>query len=416
MLLTTRPDLTRVLHESTAQTSKGGGHLRLTFTAVQITLSFVLLVGACLLARSLYNLRNVDLGLQTDHLIKFETDVRSIGTSLEQTPAIMEQIAAEIRRQPGITSVGYASVGILSGDRTGSNITIAGYKPREGEDMVPDQNSVNTEFFSTFGIPLLTGRVFTDADETGLHKVAVVNEVFATHYFGGAQRALGQMFCFGTGDGRVPDRMIVGVVRSAESVAVGQKPLSMIYLPFSQRGRQYATFYVRTALPSKQVFEEVRRVVREVNPGLPVDELGTFADQINGDIATPHLLAMLSISFGFLAVLLAGIGMYGVLAYSMTQRTREIGIRIALGASRLKVTQLVVQQVATSGVIAAACGVPISLLLTRYLRDELFNVTYHDPRSFAVAGLVTFAAIAVAAYFPVRRAVSVDPVRALRAE
>ncbi|MFZ0518777.1 MAG: ABC transporter permease [Acidobacteriaceae bacterium] len=416
MFLTTRPDLTRVLHESTAQSSKGGGHLRLTFTAVQITLSFVLLVGACLLARSLYNLRNIDLGLKTDHLIKFDTDVRGAGITLAQTPATMEQIAADIRRNPGITSVGYSSVGILSGDRTGSNITIAGYKPSEGEDMEPDQNSVSANFFSTFGIPLLTGRVFTEADELAVHKVAVVNEVFAARYFGGAQKAIGQMFCFGSGDRSVPDTMIVGVVRSAESVSVGEKPVSMIYLPFGQRKRQYATFYVQTALPPKQVFEEVRRAVREVNPGLPVDELGTFADQINGDIATPHLLAMLSVSFGFLAILLAGIGMYGVLAYSMTQRTREIGIRIALGASRLKVTKLVVQQVALSGVIAAACGVPISLLLTRYLRDELFQVTYHDPWSFAVAGLVTLIAIAVAAYFPVRRAVSVDPVRALRAE
>jgi predicted permease len=416
MLLTTRPDLTRVLHESAAQTSKGGGRLRLTFTAVQITLSFVLLVGACLLARSLYNLRNIDLGLQTDHLIKFDTDVRSVGMTLEQTPAMMEQIASEIRRQPGISTVGYSSVGILSGDRTGSDITIAGYKPREGEDMEPDQNSVSSNFFTTFGIPLLTGRVFTDADEIALHKVAIVNSVFAAHYFGGAQQALGQMFCFGSGDRSVPDTMIVGVVRSAESVSVGENPTSMIYLPFGQRKRQYATFYIRTALLPKQVFEQVRRAVREVNPGLPIDSLGTFADQINGDIATPHLLAMLSVSFGFLAVLLAGIGMYGVLAYSMTQRTREIGIRIALGASRMKVTQLVIGQAATSGLIAAACGVPISLLLTRYLRDELFEVTYHDPWSFAVAALVTFVAIAVAAYFPVLRAVSVDPVRALRAE
>jgi putative ABC transport system permease protein len=416
MLLTTRPDLTRVLHESAAQTSKGGGRLRLTFTAVQITLSFVLLVGACLLARSLYNLRNIDLGLKTDHLIKFETDVRSIGTPLEQTPAMMEQIAAEIRRQPGISSVGYATVGVLSGDQTGSNITIAGYKPHEGEEMVPDQNSVSSNFFTTFGIPLLTGRVFTDADEVALNKVAIVNDVFAAHYLGGAQKALGQMFCFGSGDHSVPDTMIVGVVRNAESVSVGEKPTSMIYLPFGQRKRQYATFYIRTALPPKQVFEQVRRAVREINPGLPVDSLGTFEDQINGDIATPHLLAILSVSFGFLAVLLAGIGMYGVLAYSMTQRTREIGIRIALGASRAKVTQLVIGQAAISGLIAAACGVPIGLLLTRYLRDELFEVTYHDPWSFAVAAVVTFVAIAVAAYFPVRRAVNVDPVRALRAE
>lgn len=160
----------------------------------------------------------------------------------------------------------------------------------------------------------------------------------------------------------------------------------------------------------------MRHAVRRANPGLPIHDLGTFADLVNGDTATPHLLAMLSISFGALAILLAGIGMYGVLAYSMTQRTREIGIRIALGASRLNVTKLVVQQVATSGVIAAVCGVPISLLLTRYLRDELFHVTYPDPWSFAVAGLVTFLAIAVAAYFPVRRAVTVDPARALRAE
>jgi len=416
MFLTTRPDLTRVLHESTAQSSKGGGRLRLAFTAVQITLSFVLLVGACLLARSLYNLRNIDLGLKTDHLIKFDTDVRSVGTPLDQTPAMMEQIAAAIRRDPGITDVGYSSVGILSGDRTGSNITIAGYKPREGEDMEPDQNSVSSNFFSTFGIPLLTGRAFTEADELAVHKVAVVNSVFAAQYFGGAQKAIGQMFCFGSGDHSVPDTVIVGVVRSAESVSVGEKPVAMIYLPFGQRKRQYATFYVQTALPPKQVFEDVRRAVRRVNPGLPVDDLNTFADQINGDIATPHLLAILSVSFGFLAILLAGIGMYGVLAYSMTQRTREIGIRIALGASRLKVTRAVVEQVALSGLIAAACGVPISLLLTRYLRDELFEVTTHDPWSFAVAGVVTFLAIAVAAYFPVRRAVSVDPVRALRAE
>ncbi len=416
ILLTTRPDLTRILHESTIQSSKGGGRLRLTFTAVQITLSFVLLVGASLLARSLYNLRNVDLGLRTDHLIMFHTDVRSVGTTLKQTPALLEQIATEIRRQPGIGSVGYSSVGILSGDRTGDSITIAGYKLRGGEDMTPDNNSVSAEFFSTFGIPLLTGRVLTDADEMGLHKVAVVNEVLATRYFGGAQKALGQMFCFGSGDGRVPDTMIVGVVRNAETVAVGSQPIASIYLPFGQRKRQSAFFYIRTTLPPKQVFDEVRHAVLGVNPGLPVDDLGTFADMVNGDISTPHLLAILSVSFGVLAILLAGIGMYGVLAYSMTQRTREIGIRIALGASRLNVTKLVVQQVATSGLIAAACGVPISLLLMRYLREELFHVTYNDPWSFVVAGLVTLIAIAVAAFFPVRRAVSVDPVRALRAE
>jgi predicted permease len=415
MMLTTRPDLTRVLHESTTQSSKGGGRLRLTFTAVQITLSFVLLVGASLLARSLYNLRNVDLGIQTDHLIQFGTDVRSVGTTLAQTPALLEQIATEIRRQPGIGSVGYASVGILSGDRTGSDITIAGYKPREGEDMVPDDTSVSSEFFSTVGIPLLTGRILTDADELAGHKVAVVNDVLATRYFGGAQKALGQVFCFGSGD-VVPNITIVGVVRNAEMVAVGAKPIATVYLPFGQRKRQAAFFYIRTTLPPKQVFEEVRRAVRRVNPGLPINDLGTFAGLIDWDTATPHLLAVLSISSGGLAILLAGIGMYGVLAYSMTQRTREIGIRISLGASRLNVTKLVVQQVAASGLIAAACGVPISLLLTRYLRNELFDVTYHDAWSFAVAGIVTFLAIAVAAFFPVRRAVSLDPVRALRAE
>lgn len=153
-----------------------------------------------------------------------------------------------------------------------------------------------------------------------------------------------------------------------------------------------------------------------VNPALPLDDLGTLDEQIDGDIATPRLLAVLSVSFGLLAALLAAIGLYGVLAYSITQRTREIGIRMALGADRIQVVQLVVRQVAAMALVAVVLGVPLSLLLSQYLRNELFHVAYYDPWSFAAAGLVSFTAIAAAAYLPARRAASVDPMQALRAE
>ncbi|HEX4021775.1 MAG TPA: ABC transporter permease [Acidobacteriaceae bacterium] len=416
MFLSTRPDLTQVLHENTMQHSRGGGRLRLAFTTVQIMLSFVLLVGACLLARTLYNLRNVDLGIRTDHVIKFFTDPRSTGTQPKQTPALMEKVADAIRREPGIASVGYASVGILSGDRSNSNITIAGYKPREDEDMSPDRNFVSPDFFTTLGIPLMVGRVFENSDQAGAPKVAVVNEVFAKHYFGSVRGALGQMFGFESGSHTVRDTTIVGVVRNAKSVHISDKPVSVVYIPFAQGERHQIYFYVRTALNPNLVMNEVRRAVQGVNPELPLDNLGTLKEQVSGDMATPQLLAELSISFGLLAALLAAIGLYGVLAYSMTQRTREIGIRMALGADRFQVVQLVVRQVVAMAAIAIVLGVPLSLLLSRYLRSELFQVAYNDPWSFAAAGLLLFCTVALSAWIPARRAAGVDPLQALRSE
>jgi putative ABC transport system permease protein len=169
-------------------------------------------------------------------------------------------------------------------------------------------------------------------------------------------------------------------------------------------------------LAPKDEFAEVRRAVQGANPALPLDDMGTMAEQISGDISTPQLLAALSVGFGLLAALLAAIGLYGVLAYSTTQRTREIGIRMALGANRRDVVQLVLRQVVWITCAALAVGVPLSLLLSRYLRNELFQVAYNDPWSFLVAGLFLFLVIAAAACAPARRAASVDPMQALRAE
>lgn len=416
MLLTTRPDLTRVLHEGTAQNSQGSGRLRLAFTTVQIALSFVLLVAACLLTRTLYNLRNVDLGIRPNHLLQFSTDIRSIGSKPEGAAQWMERIADSIRREPGVGSVGYASVGILTGDATGGNITVAGYKPKEDESDSPDSNGVSPDFFTAVGIPTMAGRVFTAGDVASAPKVAVVNDIFAKHYFGGPRQALGQEFCFGAGKGHVPDITIVGVVQTARSVSVERKPNATIYVPFAQSNRQRAFVYVRTLADPASVSTTIRRAVNRVDPALPVDDLGTMQEQIDGDIASPRLLAVLSIGFGLLAALLAAIGLYGVLAYSMAQRTREIGIRMALGADRFQVVRLAVGQVAGMALVAVVLGTPLGLLLSRYLRDELFRVPFDDPWSFAAAATVCFVSVAVAAYVPARRAASVDPMQALRAE
>jgi hypothetical protein len=252
--------------------------------------------------------------------------------------------------------------------------------------------------------------------------VAVVNEVFAKHYFGNVRDALGQMFCFGTGTGRVPNITIVGVVQNSRTNHSNAKPVAALYLPFAQSDRESggfrhgAEFYVRTALAPHLVFKEIRDAVRSVNSALPLDDMRTLDEQIAGDIGTPRLLAALSISFGLLAAFLAAIGLYGALAYSTTQRTREIGIRMALGADRGDVVRLVLRQVAWITGIAMVMGVPLGLLLSRYLRKELFQVAYDDPWSFGAAALFLFLVMAAAAYAPARRAANVDPMQALRAE
>jgi putative ABC transport system permease protein len=416
MFLTTRPDLTRVLHEGTTQNSKGSGRLRIAFTTVQIMLGFVLLVGASLLTRTLYNLRNVDLGMRTDHVIQFFTDARSIGTKPGQAPALLQQVADAIRREPGIDRVGFSSVGLMAGNRTGGNITISGYKPREQEDMSPDANVVSPNFFKTLEVPLMAGRFLTDSDQAGAPKVAVINDVFAQHYFGSTGRALGHMFCFGSGKTSMPDITIVGVVRSTRSVELHDKPLATLYVPYAQSDKSSAYYYVRTAMAPDVATQEIRHAVQTVNRVLPLDDLEMLNEQIAGSIATPRLLALLSIGFGLLAASLAAVGLYGVLAYSIAQRTREIGIRMALGADRVCVVQLVVRQVEAMALVAILFGIPLSLLLSRYLRDELFHVAYNDPWSFLLAGLVSIAATAGAAYVPARRAASVDPMQALRSE
>ncbi len=416
MWLTTRPDLTRVFHDGTEQNARSWSHLRLTFTTLQIALSFVLLVAAFLLTRTLYNLRTTTLGIRPDHLMQFSTDVRSLGGQPEEAGRWMHQIANSIRHEAGISSVGYASVGVLTGDATGSDITVAGYQPKTEDDISPDSNNVSQDFFTALGIPLVAGRVFTADDRAGAPKVAVVNDIFASHYFGDPRKALGQMFCFGAGPGHVPDVRIVGVVQAARSIQVERKPNPSIYIPFAQSNAQRAFVYVRTVENPASVSATIRRAVNRVNPALPVDGLGTMQEQIAENIASPRLLALLSIGFGMLAAFLAAIGLYGVLSYSMVQRTREIGIRMALGASRWQVVRLVMRQVGVLSIAAVLIGIPASLLLGRYLRAELFHVGSYDPWSIAGAALISLGAIALAAYLPARRAASVDPMEALRAE
>ncbi len=416
IFVSTRADLNQVLHESATRNPRGASRLRPAFTTLQITLSFVLLVGASLLARTLYNLKSVDVGMRTDHLVQFSTDARGTGDPAVQTPVLMKQIADAIRREPGIQSVGYAADGVLSGAGSTSYIMIAGHPLQEGDDLA-DRNSVNGDFFATLGIPLLAGRALRYSDREGTPKVAVVNEIFATHYFGSVRDALGQMFCFGRG--HVPDTTIIGVVRNARSRNIDATPTAAFYLPFAQsygRPVHRAEFYIRTEIVPDLVVNEVRQAVRSVNPALPLDDLRTLDEQISQDTANPRLLAVLSISFGLLAAILAAIGLYGVLAYTTTRRTREIGVRMALGADRGDMARLVLRQVIWITGIAIVLGVPLSLLLSRYLRKELFQVAYNDPWSLLGAGLFLSLVIATAAYVPARRAASIDPTQALRAE
>jgi predicted permease len=414
----TRTAVAQTLKDQATTTSAGTSHVgaRKILVAAQVAFTLLLLAGSFLFTRTLWNLRKQNLGLRTENVITFSISPILNGYDTPRSIALLDQLRARMAAVPGVRGVGTSEMGTLTGSDMGGNITVEGDKDRSGDDAHVNFDPVSPAYFATLGVPLLSGREFNDGDGPTKTKVAVISETMAKKYFAG-RNPLGFHFAFGGGNDVKPDIEIVGVVKDVKQSHVRDVDLPYIYVPYAQRPTiREMTFYAYTQQDPLQAVSALRTVVRDLDANLPIFGVKTMERVIDEDLFGERMVATLSASFGTLAALLAAMGIYGVLAYLVVQRTREIGIRMALGAETAQVRLLIIKEVGSMVLLGVAVGLPLSYGLARFSESLLFGVRAGDPIAYAL-GLVLIAVIALAAcYIPARRATRVDPLVALRYE
>ena len=411
-----RPNLAPALKQQAMTAGSGPLRFRRISVAVQIGMSLLVLVGAGLFVRTLHNLKSLNVGFQTDHLVTFGVQATLAGYRPDQTRDLDTRVLQTLTGLPGVRSVAGTTDRELADTNSSNNITLAGYTEKENEDMNVESPRVSPGYFSTMGMPLLAGREFTDQDRDASHKVAVVNESFARHYFGQPQLAIGHYY--GKGGGQVPiDTEIIGVVKDAKHTGVRQEITRTTFAPYLQEVNPGAmTFYVRTWQSPESAEGTIRSAMQNLDSNLVLETFRTMEEQVDDILTTERVIAILASSFGVLAVLMAAVGLYGVLAYSTAQRTREIGIRIALGAARGSVMRMVLVEVLWLAGISIAVALPASLLLTHAARSQLFGISSSDPLTLIVVTMLVAAVALASALLPARRAAKTDPIVALRYE
>jgi len=413
-LQATRPAVAPTLkNEAGTIASRSSGRFRRGLVVAQVALSLLLLIGAGLFVRSLANLGAIDPGFQPDRVLTFSVDPSLNGYDLARRMDVVTRIREEIAGEPGVRSVSLAEVGLMTGSTSSSTVKVEGYEAKEDENMNPDNNGVAPEFFSTLGIPLVSGRDFTDDDNLEAPRVGVVNEAFARYFFGDGD-PVGRRFTFGRDDTEVT---IVGVAGNGKSASLREEPERFLYLPYTQsKDLGGVTFYVRTELDPDALAARVREAVAKVDEALPVTDMKTMNRQIEESLFVERTVAALSLAFGGLATLLAAVGLYGVLSYTVAARTRELGIRVALGAERKGLLFLVLREVALLALLGVGIGLPAGLLFGRFVESELYGLSARDPITIGLATFVLLLTAALAGYIPAARASRVDPMVALRYE
>ena len=425
---TTRVDLTPSLKDSGRGSSAvHRSLLSRGLVVVQVALSLLLLVGAGLFVRTLLNLQRVDTGFNTQNLLLFEVEPGLIGYKDEKLRQIYGQISERLQAVPGVQDVTFSRMALLSQASHTSSVFL-----REALNATPDSEGriapsgeawrliVRENFLQAIGIPLLSGRTFGPQDGTNSPKVVVVNQTFANKFFPN-QNAIGKRFTYDT---TKPDELeIIGMAKDAKYTSQREEIPPTVYSSYQQeRPLASSTFEVRTAGDPAATIASVRSVVREIEPNLPVMNVKSQVEQADETLRMERLFAKLLTLFALLAQQLAAIGLFGVLAYTVSQRTHEIGIRMALGADRANVLRMIVRQGMTLAILGVILGLIGAYVLTKYLESwiglskMLFGVEVTDPLTYAViAGLLTLVAL-IACYIPARRATKVDPLVALRYE
>ncbi|HYL64309.1 MAG TPA: ABC transporter permease [Candidatus Methylomirabilis sp.] len=430
-LQTTKPNVASTLKDEAAAVLGGGhGALRKSLVVSQVTLSLLLLIGAGLFTRSLGNLRNLGPGFSPQNLVGFEIDPSYSGYTVPRLKAFYPQLLDALSSIPGVQSTGLASMRILEDDEWDSSMTVEGFTPPNPDaHPEPFMNEISPNYFATLGVPILNGRDFRPTDtrdvkhnpeeegDRGWQPATVmINETFAKKYFAG-RNPVGRHIGFGSDPGTPTDMEVIGVVKDIKYTNLRDEIPPQAYLPYmADRFIGGMVIYVRTIADPTLLMSSIRSKLRDLDPNIPISNMRTTEVQISNSLSSERMIASLSAVFGFLATLLAVIGLYGVMAYTVAQRTREVGIRMALGAAQGNVIWMVMREVLLLVVIGIVLGVPASLALSRLVQSQLFGLTPHDPGTLALA-TVTLSIVACAAgYIPAWRASRLDPVKALRYE
>ena len=412
-----RPDLANSLRQNTGTLSKDSQRFRKVAVGVQIALSVMLLGGAGLFVRTLNNLRQEQVGYEVDHLFTFTLDPSSSGYGEDRTAQIITSAIETLGAVPGVKGAAGTTDPELTGDTNSGNYSIQGYKPGEDENMTFEQPRITPGYFATLHQAILAGREFTAADANGQPKVAIVNVAFAKRFYGNPQNAIGKLIYEGGGKDIKYDTTIVGVVADTRHTDMRTPLGPAVYEPYSQLKHPTGVqMYLRSAQPANTVQSSVRQAIHRLDPTLVVDGLRTMEEQVDRSASGERAMAFLAVGFSALALLLAAVGLYGVLAYSTGQRTREIGVRLALGAQRSSVVGLVLREMLMIAGIATVVALPSTIALARLFRSLLYGVTFTDPLTLIYAVAFTAVMVAVAAAIPARRAAAVEPMNALRTE
>ena len=412
----TRADLVTTLRSNSGKHSstRGAVQFRSSLVTAQIALSMALLIGAGLFVRSLLNVSRVNLGLSIENVVTFSVSPERNGYTREQSRQFFQRAEESLGAIPGVTGVTETMVGLLAGNSWGNDVEVDGWKSGPDIDSNSRFNEVGAGYFKTLGVPVLSGREFTPSDRLGSPKVAIVNEAFAKKFKLGRDAVGKHMAESGA---KINDIEIVGLVKDAKYNNVKDEIPPVYFRPWAQDSTTgFLNFYVRTAMEPRQIMRTIPAVIAQLDPNLPVEDLKTLPRQVQENVYLDRVISTLSASFAALATLLAAIGLYGVLAYTVAQRTREIGVRMALGADAGRVRTMVLRQVGRMTLIGGLVGIVGALALEKTARSLLYGLEGHDPLVVTASAVVLALVALGAGYLPARRASKIHPMQALRYE
>ena len=429
-LRSTKPSLAPTLKDQVGSVVGGGVRLRKALVVAQVTISVLLLISAGLFVRTLRNLRVLDLGIKPERMIAYNIAPAASGYTPERITPFYKSMVQRLGSEPGVQSVAFANMGLLEGNEWDSTVTVEGYQTQQGEFVNPYCNSISPGYFKTLGVPVLRGREFDARDEGAVpagppnandgrgngYSHVIVNESFAKKYFG-ATDPIGRHIGFGGNPGTPTPLEIVGVVRDSKYTGVRDEIPRTVFFPLlEERTPSSITVYVRTTADPAAGFSAAQRTVRDLDSSVPVYNLRTLERQIDRSLVVERFVATLSTAFGVLATLLAVVGLYGVMAFTVARRTREIGVRMALGAVQGDVVWLVMREVLMLVSAGMILGLAAAWGLGRVVGAQLYGVTPNDPFTIAAAAGILAAVSLTAGYIPAIRATRVNPVLALRYE